>query len=95
MLTGGESTRSSTAGRPSPPLRDPMTAAQEWRNREEYEQQMRGKPRRRRPGVTFDVHEEVPDEGRVPVQKSLKANFAAMQAAAAVPVPTPTRQATA
>ncbi|KAI0720983.1 hypothetical protein C8T65DRAFT_548860, partial [Cerioporus squamosus] len=54
MLTGGDSTRSSTAGRPSPPLRDPMTAAQEWRNKEEYEQYGRGTLRRRRPGVTFD-----------------------------------------
>ncbi|KAI0362226.1 hypothetical protein OH77DRAFT_1491666 [Trametes cingulata] len=80
MLTGGDSTRSSTAGRPSPPLRDPMTAAQEWRNREEHEQQVRGTLRRRRPGVTFDVSEEVPEDGRVPVQKSLRANLATMQA---------------
>ncbi|KAI0375004.1 hypothetical protein BV20DRAFT_934875 [Pilatotrama ljubarskyi] len=92
MLTGGDSTRSSTAGRPSPPLRDPMTAAQEWRNREEHEQQVRGTLRRRRPGVTFDVSDEVPDDGRVPVQKSLRANMASLQATAA---PVPNREATA
>ncbi|KAI0780820.1 hypothetical protein BD413DRAFT_619673 [Trametes elegans] len=94
MLTGGDSTRSSTAGRPSPPLRDPMTAAQEWRNREEYEQQGRGTVRRRRPGVTFDVGEEVPENGRLPVQKSMRANVAAMHMEV-TPVPAPTRQATA
>ncbi|KAI0636863.1 hypothetical protein C8Q77DRAFT_1189512 [Trametes polyzona] len=94
MLTGGDSTRSSTAGRPSPPLRDPMTAAQEWRNREEYEQQVRGTVRRRRPGVTFEVNEDV-HEDRTPVQRSLRANMAAMQAASAAPAPTPVRQATA
>ncbi|KAI0647153.1 hypothetical protein C8Q79DRAFT_607604 [Trametes meyenii] len=93
MLTGGSSTRSSTAGRPSPPLRDPMTAAQEWRNKEENEQQGRGTVRRRRPGVTFDVTEEVPEDGRVPVQKSLRANIVAMQSASG-PVPA-YRQATA
>ncbi|KAI0328583.1 hypothetical protein GY45DRAFT_1306577 [Cubamyces sp. BRFM 1775] len=105
LLTGGESTRSSTVGRPSPPLRDPLVAAQEWRNREEYEQQVRGKIRRRRPGVTFDVAEDLPDESRVPLQKSLRANIAEMQAAGApAPAqaqsqaqapPAPSRQATA
>ena len=78
MLTGGDSTRnstrSSTAGRPSPPLRDPLMAAQEWRNLEENEQQGRGTLRRRRPGVTFDVGEEVPSDGRPSVQKSFRAN---------------------
>ena len=87
-------------GRPSPPLRDPLVAAQEWRNREEYEQQVRGKIRRRRPGVTFDVAEDVPEEGRVPLQKSLRANIADMQAAGApvqtqAQAPVPSRQATA
>ncbi|KAI1795769.1 hypothetical protein LXA43DRAFT_989480 [Ganoderma leucocontextum] len=81
MLTGGDSTRSSTAGRPSPPLRDPMTAAQEWRNQEEVVQQVRGTLRRRRPGVTFDVGDEVPEDGRPSLQKSLRANLAAMAAA--------------
>ncbi|KAH9901037.1 hypothetical protein C8Q73DRAFT_676606 [Cubamyces lactineus] len=100
LLTGAESTRSSTVGRPSPPLRDPLVAAQEWRNREEYEQQVRGKIRRRRPGVTFDIAEDVPEEGRVPLQKSLRANIADMQAAGApaqthAQAPVPSRQATA
>ncbi|PIL24092.1 hypothetical protein GSI_13844 [Ganoderma sinense ZZ0214-1] len=81
MLTGGDSTRSSTAGRPSPPLRDPMMAAQEWRNQEEVVQQGRGTLRRRRPGVTFDVGEEVPEDGRPSLQKTLRANLAAMAAA--------------
>ncbi|CDO71227.1 hypothetical protein BN946_scf184863.g23 [Trametes cinnabarina] len=72
MLTGGDSTRSSTVGRPSPPLRDPLAAAYEWRNREEHDQQLRGTGRRRRPGVTFDVEEEVPEDGRAPVQKSFR-----------------------
>ncbi|KAI0670279.1 hypothetical protein C8Q78DRAFT_114093 [Trametes maxima] len=93
MLTGNSSTRSSTAGRPSPPLRDPLTAAHEWRNKEENEQQGRGTVRRRRPGVTFDIEEEVPEDGRAPVQKSLRANIAAMQSASG-PVPAH-RQATA
>ncbi|GBE81992.1 hypothetical protein SCP_0403680 [Sparassis crispa] len=59
VLTGGESTRSSTVGRPSPPLRDPLVAAQEWRNKEEANQLDRGTWRRRRPGVTFDVEEDL------------------------------------
>ncbi|KAM5533297.1 hypothetical protein V8D89_013074 [Ganoderma adspersum] len=83
MLTGGDSTRSSTAGRPSPPLRDPMTAAQEWRNQEEVVQQGRGTLRRRRPGVTFDIGEEVPEDGKPSLQKTLRANLAAMAAAQA------------
>ncbi|KAI8998540.1 hypothetical protein BD414DRAFT_575055 [Trametes punicea] len=94
MLTGGDSTRSSTAGRPSPPLRDPLMAAQEWRNREEQQQETRGTARRRRPGVTFDVGDEVPEDGRVPLQKSLRANMADIQATV-VPVHMPSRQATA
>lgn len=83
MLTGGDSTRSSTAGRPSPPLRDPMTAAQEWRNQEEVVQQGRGTLRRRRPGVTFDIGEEVPEDGKPSLQKTLRANLAAIAAAQA------------
>ena len=98
MLTGGDSTRSSTAGRPSPPLRDPMTAAQEWMNKEENEQQGRGTLRRRRPGVTFDVGEEIPEDGRGPLQKSFRQNLQSLQAStsqAPTPAPLPTRQATA
>ncbi|KAH9926224.1 uncharacterized protein B0H18DRAFT_1007067, partial [Fomitopsis serialis] len=52
-VTGADSTRSSTAGRLSPPLRDPQTATHDWRNKEEAEFRGRG-TRRRRPGVTFD-----------------------------------------
>ncbi len=89
MLTGGDSTRSSTAGRPSPPLRDPMTAANEWRNREEDEQQHRGTLRRRRPGVTFDVGEEIPDDGRGPMQKTLRQNMQALQASIAAQAQAP------
>ncbi|TFK85944.1 hypothetical protein K466DRAFT_493774 [Polyporus arcularius HHB13444] len=98
MLTGGDSTRSSTAGRPSPPLRDPMTAAQEWRNKEENEQYGRGTLRRRRPGVTFDVGEEVAEEGRGPLQKSLRQNLQNLQLHTSMsqpPGPMPARQATA
>ncbi|KAI0928559.1 hypothetical protein AcV7_008982 [Taiwanofungus camphoratus] len=61
VLTGADSTRSSTAGRPSPPLRDPMVAAREWRNKEEAELTGRGTLRIRRPGVTFDVEEDLPE----------------------------------
>ncbi|KII89208.1 hypothetical protein PLICRDRAFT_599729 [Plicaturopsis crispa FD-325 SS-3] len=41
-----------------PPVRDPLTAAQEWRDREEM--MGRGSGRRRRPGVVFDVGEDRP-----------------------------------
>ena len=94
MLTGGDSTRSSTAGRPSPPLRDPVTATQEWRYREEVEQYGRGTLRRRRPGVTFDIGEEIPEDGRGPLQKTLRQNMASLQANLTQVQP-PTRQATA
>ncbi|KAH9842642.1 uncharacterized protein C8Q71DRAFT_213588 [Rhodofomes roseus] len=60
-VTGADSTRSSTAGRLSPPLRDPMTAAQEWRNKEEADFADRGTWRRRRPGVTFDIDPDAPE----------------------------------
>ncbi|OBZ75097.1 hypothetical protein A0H81_04190 [Grifola frondosa] len=69
IRTGADSTRSSTAGRPSPPLRDPMVAAQEWRNKEEAEFRDRGTWRRRRPGVTFDVAEDRLEEARPALQK--------------------------
>ena len=58
-----------------------MMAAQEWRNHEEVVQQTRGTLRRRRPGVTFDVGEEVPEDGRPSLQKTMRANLAAMAAA--------------
>ncbi|KAI0690046.1 hypothetical protein BC835DRAFT_1366235 [Cytidiella melzeri] len=60
-VIGGESARSSTAGRLSPPLRDPFAATQDWRNREEEALRDRGTWRRRRPGVVFDVVEEFTD----------------------------------
>ena len=56
-----------------------MTAAQEWRNKEETEQQGRGTHRRRRPGVVFDVGEEVED-GPGPMQKTMRQNLQSMQA---------------
>lgn len=58
-VIGGESVRSSTAGRPSPPLRDPVVATYDWRNREEAGQMAKGTLRRYRPGVTFDFEEDV------------------------------------
>ena len=42
-----------------PPVRDPMLAASEWRDKSEAEQQKR-KKNRFRPGVTFDVEEDPP-----------------------------------
>ncbi|CAL1704389.1 unnamed protein product [Somion occarium] len=59
-----DSTRSSTAGRPSPPLRDPVIATVDWRDREEAEQSIRKSSRRRRPGVTFDVDPDLVEENR-------------------------------
>lgn len=67
VITGASSTRSSTAGRLSPPLRDPVIAAQEWRNREEADQMYRGTLRRRRPGVTFEV-----EDGRSEASQALQ-----------------------
>ena len=61
-VIGVESVRSSTAGRPSPPLRDPVIATSDWRNREEAGQLAKGTMRRHRPGVTFDFVEDVIDE---------------------------------
>ena len=55
------SMRTSTPGpynSPSPPLRDPILATQEWRNNEERDMEYRGTHRRRRPGVTFDLSED-------------------------------------
>jgi len=43
-----------------PPMRDPLVAAQEWRNKEEAELNTRRNVRRYRPGVVFDVEEETP-----------------------------------
>ncbi|KZT67714.1 hypothetical protein DAEQUDRAFT_377805 [Daedalea quercina L-15889] len=61
-VTGADSTRSSTAGRLSPPLRDPQAATQEWRSREAADLADRGTGRRRRPGVTFDVDADTPEK---------------------------------
>lgn len=47
-----------------PPLRDPLVAAQEWRNKEEAAMRDRGTARRVRPGVVFDVEEEHPEHQR-------------------------------
>ena len=52
-MIGGESARSSTAGRLSPPLQDPVEAANTWRLKEAA---LGG--RRRRPGVVFDVSDD-------------------------------------
>lgn len=46
----------------SPPRRDPRVATQDWRNQEESEVKARGKPRRMRPGVVFDVAEDPLEE---------------------------------
>lgn len=51
--------RSPTPSGPlTPPIRDPLEAAHEWRNNEERVYNDRGTQRRRRPGVTFDLNEE-------------------------------------
>nr|GAT58740.1 phosphatidylserine synthase [Mycena chlorophos] len=50
-----------------PPTRDPMTATQDWRNHEESKVEARGKKRRLRPGVVFDVpHDETGMEENKP-----------------------------
>ncbi|KAJ6547497.1 hypothetical protein B0H19DRAFT_1165970 [Mycena capillaripes] len=46
----------------SPPQRDPRVATQDWRNQEESDILARGKPRRMRPGVVFDVAEDPLEE---------------------------------
>ncbi|KAH7889279.1 hypothetical protein F5I97DRAFT_1801655 [Phlebopus sp. FC_14] len=43
-----------------PPVRDPMVATSQWRDREEAARRQRKSGRIRRPGVTFDVDEEPP-----------------------------------
>jgi hypothetical protein len=45
-------------------MRDPLVAAREWRNKEEAELKGRGTARRRRPGVVFDLTEEISPESR-------------------------------
>lgn len=54
MTTPDESVRSSATSGLYPPLRDPVEAAQEWRNQEEIEFHDRGTGRRSRPGVTIE-----------------------------------------
>ncbi|KAF9652875.1 hypothetical protein BDM02DRAFT_3183218 [Thelephora ganbajun] len=61
LSTPDESVRSSATSGFYPPLRDPMEAAQEWRNQEEMDFHDRGTGRRRRPGVTFDEPEDKSD----------------------------------
>ncbi|KAI5123371.1 hypothetical protein M0805_001792 [Coniferiporia weirii] len=48
----------SGAGPLTPPARDPIRAAREWRNNEERAFAGRGSHRRRRPGVTFDMTDD-------------------------------------
>ncbi|KAJ7156039.1 hypothetical protein C8R43DRAFT_998951 [Mycena crocata] len=48
----------------SPPQRDPRAATQDWRNQEESDIMARGKRRRMRPGVVFDVAEDPLEETR-------------------------------
>ncbi|KAF8163233.1 hypothetical protein B0H34DRAFT_672281 [Crassisporium funariophilum] len=49
-----------------PPMRDPMAATEEWRNKEEADVHARTRirKRRQRPGVVFDVAEETPEDSR-------------------------------
>ncbi|KAF9792790.1 hypothetical protein BJ322DRAFT_77079 [Thelephora terrestris] len=54
LTTPDESVRSSATSGLYPPLRDPVEAAQEWRNQEEIEFHDRGTGRRSRPGVTIE-----------------------------------------
>lgn len=61
LTTPDESVRSSATSGLYPSLRDPLEAAQEWRNQEEMEYHDRGTSRRRRPGVTFDEPEDKSD----------------------------------
>ena len=68
LTTPDESVRSSATSGLYPPLRDPLEAAQEWRNQEEMDYHDRGTSRRRRPGVTFDEPEDKSDlETPIPV----------------------------
>ena len=63
----------STAAMPMlpPPSRNPLLAAEEWRNREREEAEARARKKRRRapPGVVFDVAEETPEDKRRPRRK--------------------------
>lgn len=58
-----------------PPLRDPIVATHEWRNKEEAETIDRVKGGRRRPGVVFDMPGDddppEPPSGAVPIKKKL------------------------
>lgn len=53
-----------------PPLRDPIKATQEWRNREEAEVLSRANYRRQRPGVVFDVKEEPSQDKQRPKRRT-------------------------
>jgi len=55
-----QSSRSQTPFAP-PPIRDPLVATQEWRNREEAEMRSHTKERIRRPGIVFDMEEDPPE----------------------------------
>lgn len=55
-----QSSRSQTPFAP-PPIRDPLVATQEWRNREEAEMRSSAKERRQRPGIVFDMEEDPPE----------------------------------
>lgn len=46
-----------------PPVRDPMKATEEWRDKED-EPHRNGKMRRQRPGVVIVAEEEHPDDDR-------------------------------
>ncbi|KAF8902065.1 hypothetical protein CPB84DRAFT_1846482 [Gymnopilus junonius] len=49
-----------------PPARDPKLATEEWRNKEEADAEVRNKNklRRQRPGVVFDVDEDLPEDSQ-------------------------------
>ena len=58
-----------------PPLRDPIEATQEWRNREEAEVLSRVNHRRQRPGVVFDVKEEPSQDKQRPKRRARTPRF--------------------
>ena len=71
LSTPDESVRSSATSGMYPPARDPLEAAEEWRDQGEMDYHDRGTGRRRRPGVTFDEPEDKSDlETPIPVSTS-------------------------